>query len=87
MQYLTLLLAAAAAVSSAAVADKRFDLGVYCGPNIKDDGTCGKKGLTSRCCASSQWGVYQDYKVPASKSVDSDDVDWCDNTNGYIYCV
>ncbi|KAG5981932.1 hypothetical protein E4U55_002493 [Claviceps digitariae] len=85
MHYLTLLLAAAATASCAAV-DKRLNFSMWCTNPIDTAGGCEKLGYTGYCCTANKWGVFTQQKDIAL-SAGGFIADSCEFGNGRPYCV
>ncbi|KAG5981933.1 hypothetical protein E4U55_002494 [Claviceps digitariae] len=85
MQYLTLLLVAATAVSAAAVSglDKRLNLNIYCAGTNDDGGSCNTLGFMSQCCRTFREGQFQ---YPFTALLSERSYGHCLG-DGLVYCV
>ncbi|KAG5981935.1 hypothetical protein E4U55_002496 [Claviceps digitariae] len=88
MQYLTLLLAAAAAVSAAAVpgVEPRMSWGVFCSGKFTDPMYCGPLQASAWCCKPEEGGKFTNAQQPIASGKGYYDDTGCDG-DGHVYCI
>ncbi|KAG5927795.1 hypothetical protein E4U42_001764 [Claviceps africana] len=80
MKYLTLLVAAGAAVS--ATVEKRLSLQLYCGAKANSAGVCESMGFTGYCCTHSKGKDFPNHRTVVL-AIGA----FCDGQAGSVYCA